>query len=420
MWRTSKKLLAILLLLSCLISNEAGARQAIGGVSEATIAASTTVYSGINQFSTTYPTTDAIAYEVIPTGGTLDLLAMRPTGSPSTTTTGTLYLNGSPTSLTCGMSTNVICHDSTHSVAVVAGDKVSFQITTSAAATTRGYSWSFRWTPTINGENILLGNTSNTAPANNNFLGVCSPAAPNAAETQVRHIMPETSAVLKKLYVKVDTDPTTALSSIAFTVQNASAGGNVTCSIATGSTSCNDTTHTDTIAAAGDVASFKIVGTLLPTYSPVHWGLVYLTPTSGNFITCASTGNGGLSTGSRNIPVNGYRSVTTGTLMANVTNAFTYKALFARIETAPGAGTTYGLRLFVAGSSVGSTLSLADTNTAANNSQNTAINLDDVINFNEIATVGSPNTTGPWKQTMIGNIADPVSANNSGFLLYDQ
>lgn len=387
--------------------------QVLIGVSEATIAASTTVYFGLNSFNTTNPTTDAAAYQVIPTGGTLSLLKLRPSGSPVQNATATLYLNGSSTALTCTTNSATIANDITHSITVAAGDKVSLQIAVAASATTRNYSWSMLFIPTVTGENILLGNTVATNTAANNFISLGMNSGPSATENAVSCLIPE-SGTVKKLYVVADTDPTAGGSSITFTTSVNSSPGNITGTISAGGTTCNDTTHTDT-TTAGDLFSIKITTGGSPTFSPVHWGIVYVTPTSGNFIMFFTTPSAAMSTGSRNVPCHGIRGVTTGTAMAAVTLAFTYAKLYAWLSVAPGVGNTWGLRLFAGGSSVGSTLNITGAATTGNNSQSTTIAADSLINFNEIATGGTPTTGSFWKQALVGNYADPVSANTGRF-----
>lgn len=397
------KILFVLTIL--FVGHSVDARQVISGGSATGIPASTTVYSSPMGYVTTYPTTDAIAYSVMPTGGTIDLLACKANGTLASATIGTLYKNGSSTALTTSCS-NAGGHDTTNSVSFSAGDKISFQIVTAAAVATRAYDWSVRFTPTIAGESILLGNSLNTAPTANQFVGVANQMAPLTTSNQAANTIPELGT-FKKLYVAVDTDPTVGGSSVIFTVINEGVAGNNVVTINAGSTTGNDTTHTDTVGTVGDYFNIQATVGGAPTLSPFHWGIVYVSPTPGNFLMVANTGTGTTSSsGARNIAVSGSTSVNTAT-RAFISNAFTAKQVYSRIVTAPGVGNAWDFSLQIGGVNTALLVNFANPTIRGGTTTDVAIALDDRIQFTQAPT-GTPSNTR-WAQTLVGYLADPVT-----------
>lgn len=386
--------------------------QVITGSTTATIAASTTRYMGPMGLSGTPQTTNALAYQIVPTDGTFSLLALKSIGgSPVTLATATLYKNGSATALTCGTSTTAVGHDSVNSVSVSAGDTVSIEIVVAGGATSRAYGYSLVFTPTTATESILMGSSDTSTPVANHFCTIANPLTTSATENNVRQVMPETSGVLKKLYVAVDTDPTVAASAVNFTVFNNSIASAVVATVNAGSTTANDTANSATIAAAGNVASIRVTVTGSPTLSAFHFGVVYEAPSgTGYFLMLGSTGANNMSNaGTRYEPCQGSRGVTTNeNLVAIVSNAFTAKSMYCRLGAAPGAGNTWDLPFRVNGGS--SAISVNITGAAATTGSSTAdvaVALDDIINVAQIPT-GTPTGT-TWKYGLVGSLPNPAS-----------
>lgn len=383
--------------------------QILFGGSSATIAASLNQFASLMGWMAAWSASDAVAYTPIPTGGTLSMLTLRPSGSPVTTTTITLLVNGVASLLTCNTNSATIAHDNVHTISVVAGDKVSVQISTSGGATARFYSFSMKWTPTINGENIQMGTSNNSPAVSTRYTGVANATVPSATETNVRQIIPETGT-FKKLYVNVDTDPTVAATNVIFTVHNQSVASSLAATVAAGSTSGNDTVNSFAMAAAGNHVSLRVTVTGAPTLSPYHWGMVYVTPTSGNFLVLSSTAGNTLSLTTSFVPPGAYRAVTTNetTICQMVSNAFTAVGIWSQVGTAPGVGNSWNFFLRDNAADTALVVNIAGTSTANSASGSVTVNADELIDFKEIVGAGTP-TLGLWKVALIGNLADPVT-----------
>lgn len=383
--------------------------QVLIGGSSGTIAANLSQFACPMGWMGSWAASDAIAYAVIPTAGTLSMLTFRPSGSPVTNSTCTLMLNGVATALTCGTATAAIAHDNVNSITVAAGDKVSVRVVTAVGATTRFYSFAMNWIPSINGENIELGNSNNSAAVANRLVGIANVSTPNATDAAVRQIIPETGT-FKKLYVSVDTDPTVAATAVVFTVMNNGAASALVATVNAGSTTANDTTNSFAIAAAGNTCSLRTTSTGAPTLSPYHWGVVYVTTTSGNFLILGTTGINNLSTTTSYLPMGANRAVTTNeTVIAQmVSNAFTTVSIWSLLGTAPGGVTSWTFLLRV--NAANSTLSHTITGAAVSGNAASAVSVaaDDLIDFQEAVSAGVP-TVGTWKVAIIGNLADPAS-----------
>lgn len=115
-------------------------------------------------------TTETAVGLVVPPdcGGTLDKLYVLLNGSPgaSKSYTYTIYKNGSPTSLTCTVSgTNTTANDTSNSVTIAAGDRITVYVTPSGTPTARGIKCSVQFTPTKPGI-TMWAYTSTNYPSN--------------------------------------------------------------------------------------------------------------------------------------------------------------------------------------------------------------------------------------------------------------
>lgn len=381
-----------------------------GGTEVIAVPANTTVYAGImGYFTTAWLTTDAAAYQIIPTEGTIDQLTIRPSGSTTQNVTATVILNGNATPLTASMNGAANGHDTTHTVSVSPGDRVSLRIVTAVGASSRAYNWSMRFTPARAGETILLGNTVNTAPAANQYVGISSVAVPDNTESKRTMIIPEASGILKKFYVAVDTAPG-AGTSVSFTVFNNAVSGNNVVTISNTNTSNSDTSHSDTIAAAGNTASIKTTVSGAATLSPFHWGIAYVTPTPGNFLLLASSGTGGIAAGTYFAPHVGYRSLSVS-LVNLVSNAFTAKAIYNSLLVAPGVGKSYDFTLMQNTLATALTVNQSGANLTSNFATDVSIATDDILSV-KVVNNGATASGLPWRFSILGYLAESTASGN--------
>ncbi len=377
------------------------AKQIFVSGDQTAIVASSTQYGQI-QGHTVWGAADTV-YQIMPTPGMIDLMALRPSASPVQNATITLMVNGTPSTLTCTTNSAAICHDSSHQVAVAAGDKVSVKLVIAASASTRAYSYSMRFTPTIAGETVMLG----YATGGSNTITDSGFQSNAAWQTTVAnrgfHIIPETGT-FKKMYLEVDTDPGGG-NSITFTTRNNGSAGNVAVTITGGGAlTGSDTTHSDTIATAGDLYGLRTTQSGTPTYSPVHYGIVYISPTYGNFLLTYNSITGDI-VAPRPQPVSGTRGNATGYLAA-VSNAFTVKSIYSWFSVAPGGANsdTVALNINTVDSALAVTVSGA--NTTGNTVTDVNVALDDRLQIST-AEGGTP-AISAFKVSMVAFLREDV------------
>jgi hypothetical protein len=111
--------------------------------------------------------------EVVPTACTFSNLSLQALTAPggATSRTLTLYKNGSATALVATLSgANTSVTDTTHSVSCSAGDLVGYYITKSGSPAASTGSWCITMTPSVDGENVYMGNTVGYAPAAGKYV----------------------------------------------------------------------------------------------------------------------------------------------------------------------------------------------------------------------------------------------------------
>lgn len=228
---------------------------------------------------------------VIPTGGTIKNLYVKLSAAPGAGTTRvfTLYLNGSPSALTCTVSGGAAttANDSTHTVTVAAGDEVSLQssITGTPAAAKLGFGMTF--VATTDGESIVMAtNTGGTIDAASTRYFALSGMSYQANESLASggQLNIGEACVFKKMYVACDTAPGVGKSfTFDFRVNAASPANDLSVAISGGAaTAGNDTTHTVTVAD-GDEICYRSVPSGTPTTSNYRASVVaYFAPATAN------------------------------------------------------------------------------------------------------------------------------------------
>lgn len=206
--------------------------------------------------------TEANVSGVMPTNGVISKLNVKTKGTVAANYVATLYVNGAATALTCSFSTGTTCTDTTNSVSVSAGDLISLQgcpgtttgvggsCTPSGSANTSTFKAAVRFVPTIAGEAVVFSPANGFAagPQNNttNFLSLTGIGGGGVTtETNTINISPIASTY-KKLFVSQSPAPGSGTTrTITLRQGNGTQSStSLTCTIATASTTCNDTSDT--------------------------------------------------------------------------------------------------------------------------------------------------------------------------------
>jgi len=223
-------------------------------------------------------TTEVQVSQIIPTAGTINRLFTSLSADPGTSPDAysfTLYLNGVATTLTCTITADdTTGSDTTHNVAVVAGDLVSLEIVplNTPSARPRIYG-KLSFVATINGESLLLGGTNvNTSTSATRYHYCNRTILFSPISTEANSYQRGYTSVFKKLYAALSGTPG-AGKSYAITLRINAGNGTLTCTIADAATTANDTIHTDNITS-NDAIDIDVTPSGTPTARYVKTGLV--------------------------------------------------------------------------------------------------------------------------------------------------
>lgn len=244
-----------------------------------------TRYSGIHTGNSANSATEGEVRQVCPTAGTLKNLYISLSIDPGTSPdayTYTLRKNGADTTLTCTIvADNTTGNDTAHTVAVVAGDVLTMSI--APVSTPSGQpraAFGFTFAPTIDGESILMGgSTDDLNNAATEYIklggGAGSGIVWDATETNVQSL--GQVCVLRKLYVLLSAAPNTG-NTYTFTprVNAGSPADGLSVAITGTATTGNDTTHAIHLTA-GDNVALMVVPASTPDVADAYWGLVCYT-----------------------------------------------------------------------------------------------------------------------------------------------
>lgn len=190
----------------------------------------------------------------------------------------TLRKNGADTTLvaTASGAGSGSANDTTHTVSVAAGDLIDFSGTpTGTPAGGVAYA-SMTFTPTIPGESIVVGGTTNVFASGTFYLNF-NGGYGVGTESVTQNIAPLAFTV-KNLYANVSAAPGVATSR-AYTGRLNGSNQTLTCTISNTNTACTpDTTHNFTVAA-GDLLGWSSVPTGSPGFA-LHYvsAVVYIAP----------------------------------------------------------------------------------------------------------------------------------------------
>lgn len=243
-------------------------------------------------------TTEAQAEIVIPCAGTLSNMYVATDVAPGTGNSIQFvpYKNGSAGLLTATISgaSATSASDTTDSITVSAGDRISMQLVKSTSLTSARFFWGIQFTPTTVGQSFFaFGNSSAPSTATTNYeqpLGI-GLAGWNATESTALSI--PGACTLQALYWMAGTAPGT-VASWALTVRKNSTNTALSATITGSATTANITGQNVTLAQS-DIVDLQMVPSTVPAAmtNGAHAGvLVYIAPSSsGHGLSLLGVGN---------------------------------------------------------------------------------------------------------------------------------
>ena len=211
----------------------------------------------------------------VPTSGVFKKLYVELDVDPGATpVTKTLFVNGIASALTVTINTGSLSgSDTTHEVAVVAGDIVLMVNTIAGAPVATASSWGMVFASAIVNESLIMGG-SRAQPSTvvSHYLGLQNGIPGNAWGGEVGVIQPGQAAILKKFYVRLLIAPG-AGKSYTFDVRVNGVNSGIQVVISGADLTGNDTINTFTVADFDDLAVMSTpAGAPAATYA--IWGLV--------------------------------------------------------------------------------------------------------------------------------------------------
>ena len=227
-------------------------------------------------------TTENDFRQVCPTAGTIKNLYANLSADPGTSPdayTFTLRKNGADTLLACTIvANNVAGSDTTHGIAVVAGDVLTLSVApVSTPSATPRCAFGFTFLASIDGESLILGGSYDdlsNADTEYNRIGA-SNRNWSTVEGDLQAL--GLSCVLRKLYVLLSAAPGSG-NTYTFTprVNAGSPADGLSVAITGTATTGNDTTHAIHLTA-GDNVALMVVPDSTPDVADAYWGLVCYT-----------------------------------------------------------------------------------------------------------------------------------------------
>lgn len=258
--------------------NTTGSKQPILGEDDTAPSTSAANYININGGNVvSWTATETDVQIVVPTAGTLRDLYIKLQTSPGAAKQYdyVVMLNGSPTSLTVNLTNATTGNDTTHTVAVVAGDVISIKCTPTGTPTSSRPAWGLVFEPTTAGE-AIYGYGSSIAPSASatNYEQILGMGNNSYTSTESGREEIPGPYILKKFYVKIGTAPG-ASQTRTFKIRQAGADSGLVVAIADANTTGNDTTNTATFSA-GQKSTLRseITGTPAALTGGVHMGFV--------------------------------------------------------------------------------------------------------------------------------------------------
>ena len=258
----------------------------------ATSWATSTAYNSIGTYVNAHTSAAVRSQSVFPLSGTLRnlyvILGVAPGGAASRTVT--VNVNGVNAALTCTISASgTTGNDTSHTVAINAGDLVSIECAVSGSPSSADAAWGVTFEAATDNTSLVFGSSygarqvweppSGYMPnASTSYNAAAASGGSTWEATESNYLQgTQTGWTVQNFYIKLNDAPGTARS-WTFTNRINSANGNITATISASATSANDTTHTDTFTDYGEW-DLKCVPASSPSDAYALWGMALYGPT---------------------------------------------------------------------------------------------------------------------------------------------
>jgi len=220
---------------------------------------------------------------------------------------------------------------------------------------------------------------------------------PNWSTTETdRHMIMPTAGTVKNLYVKTTTDPTPG--TYTFAIMKNGVAQTLTCAITTGSTSCNDTTHTFTVAQ-GDAISLRSIPTASAgTLNDIQVSLLISSTVAGeSLISGAATTATNTTTlyfAPQGINAGNATQANRAVVMPSAGNI---SEMWVDLSVAPGGADTYTFTLVKGGSDQTQTCTVTGAAVTCNDTGHSiSVAAGDLISIKRVASATAAATIARW------------------------
>lgn len=329
--------------------------------------------------------------QVISTAGVLKNLYVKFSAAPGVgkSYTFTVMLNDIAQSLAVTISDAATTgSDTTHSIAVVAGDKVQLRSTPSGTPNAPTASqWSVMFEGNTDNESLILG--CGTADSSSAYYVPISHGSNimTTTESLVYQVIP-TNGAIKNLYVRLSNAPAGA-NGFRCTLRKNGASTNLTCTITGAATTGNDITHSVDVVA-GDYVDLMLEPVGFANSAKVWSGMTFVAAIDGESLILGQSGD------TPSTAVTEYNHLTTSFFNDTWTTTeehryqsgqvTTLKKLYVMLSDAPGDGKSYTIKPRVNGADSGLAVTISNTDTTGNDTSNTK----ELTAFDDLTILSTP------------------------------
>ena len=334
--------------------------------------------------------------QLVSTPGTIDRLIVKLDGvaGAGKTWTFTIMKNGSPTALTCsiGGDTDTEGEDTSHTVSVSAGNRLTLRSTSSGSPTARNATWCFGFSGDIAKESLFLG-YCDAYKLQSRFSGIAGLFVSSADEDNDYQRIP-VAGKIKNLFVQMLQAPGTGAEAYKYTLRLNKVSTNLTATI-TGT----DKTGNNTINEVAVTADDKVGLYIEPLNSPdkstvVFFGFTFVADTDGEScvlggqVTSPSVNDVSFTS----ITSSGVAFVSDETTAFQLTRPCLLKNLYVEVEGTPGGSSSWDITVRKNGVDTDLTVNIAGAAiTGSNTSDSVLFDTFDYVNV-EITPNNTPGT----------------------------
>lgn len=335
--------------------------------------------------------------QLVSTPGTLDKLIVKLDGvaGAGKTWTFTIMKNGNPTALTCsiGGDTDTEGEDTSHTVSVSAGDRLTLRSTSSGSPTARNATWCFGFFGNIAKESLFMG-YCNAYNLQSRFSGIAGLFISSADEDNDYQRIP-TAGVIKNLFVQMHTAPGAGAEGYKYTLRLNKASTGLAVTI-TGTDKIGSSTINEVTVATDDKVGLYVEPLNSPDKSSnVFFGFTFVADIDGE--SCVLGGQypspSTVDSSFTSITTSGVSFVADETTAFQLTRPCLLKNLYVEVERIPDGSASWDITVRKNEVDTDLTVNIAGANRYGNNTSDSVIfNAFDYISI-KITPNLSPQTT---------------------------